>query len=53
VLQSEISHIDGMNKLKSHRAIRNLELRDVVKTESYGKTKRIILSKDIKNIMLK
>jgi preprotein translocase subunit YajC len=53
ILQSEISRIKGMNKLKAHRAIRNLELRGVIETESYGKTKHIILSKDIKNIMLK
>jgi predicted transcriptional regulator len=53
ILQSEISRIKGMNKLKAHRAIRNLELRGVIETENYGKTKHIILSKDIKNIMLK
>jgi hypothetical protein len=53
ILQSEISRIKGMNKLKAHRAIRNLELRGVIETESYGKTKHIILSKDIKSIMLK
>jgi len=53
VLQSEISQMEGMNKLKTHRAIKNLELKGVIKTKSYGKTKHIILSKDIKNIMLK
>jgi len=53
VLQSEISQMDGMNKLKTHRAIKNLELKGVVKTENRGKTRLIILSKDIKNIMLK
>jgi len=51
VMQSEISKIEGMNKLKTHRAIRNLELRDVIKTENYGKTKRVLLSKDIKNML--
>jgi uncharacterized membrane protein len=51
VLQSEISQIEGMNKLKTHRAIRNLELRGVIKTENYGKTRRVLLSKDIKNIL--
>jgi preprotein translocase subunit YajC len=50
-LQSEISRIEGMNKLKTHRAIRDLELKGVIKTENYGKTRRIILSKDIKNIL--
>ena len=52
-LQSEIGHMEGMNKLKTHRAIRNLELKGVIKTENRGKTKLIILSKDIKSIMLK
>jgi uncharacterized membrane protein len=51
ILQSEISQTEGMNKLKTHRAIRNLELKGVIKTESYGKTKRIFLSKDIKDIL--
>lgn len=50
-LQSEISRVEGMNKLKTHRAIRNLELKGVIKTEIYGKTNRILLSKDIKNML--
>ena len=53
VLQSEISGMDGMDKLKTHRAIRNLEQKGVIETESAGKTRRIILSKDIRDIMLK
>ena len=51
VLQSEISQIEGMNKLKTHRAIRNLELKGVIKTENFGKTKHVILSKDIKSML--
>jgi len=52
-LQSEISRMKEMNKLKTHRAIKNLEMKGVIKIEDYGKTKRIILAKDVKNIMLK
>ena len=52
-LQSEISRMDGMNKLKTHRAIKNLELKGVIETENNGKTNRIMLSKDIKGILLK
>lgn len=52
ILQSEISHISGMDKLKAHRAIRNLKLKGVIEIEGHGKTNRIILSKDIKDIML-
>ena len=51
ILQSEINRIEGMNKLKTHRAIRNLELKGVIKTENYGKTKRVVLSKDIKDML--
>lgn len=53
VLQSEITRMEGMNKLKTHRAIKNLEIKGVIKTEDHGKTKNIILSKDIRDIMLK
>ncbi len=52
VLQSEISRMDGMTKLKTHRAVKDLERKGIIKTESYGKTNRIILTKDIKDIML-
>jgi predicted transcriptional regulator len=51
-LQSEISLMEGMTKLKTHRAVKNLETKGIIKTESYGKTKRIILSEDIKDILL-
>ena len=53
VLQSEISRMEGMNKLKTHRAIKNLEIKGVIETETNGKTKRIMLTKDIKGILLK
>lgn len=50
-LQSEISLMEGMNKLKTHRAVKSLEKKGIIKIESYGKTNRIILSKDIKDIL--
>lgn len=53
ILQSEISRMDGMTKLKTHRAVRDLERKGVIKRESHGKTHRIILSKDIKEAILK
>jgi predicted transcriptional regulator len=53
VLQSEISRIEGMTKLKTHRAVKDLERKGIIKRESYGKTHRIILSKDIKDLMSK
>lgn len=53
VLQSEISRTDGMTKLKTHRAVKDLERKGIIKTERYGKTNRIFLSKDVENILLK
>jgi len=53
ILQSEISRMEGMNKLKTHRAVRDLERKGIIKKESHGKTYRIILSKDIKDAILK
>lgn len=53
VLQSEISRMEGMNKLKTHRIVKNLKLKGIIKVESFGKTNRIILSDDIKDVILK
>jgi len=53
ILQSEISRMEGMTKLKTHRAVRDLERKGIIDTESHGKTNRIILSKDIKELVLK
>lgn len=53
LLQSEISRMDGMTKLKTHRAVRDLERKGIIRIESYGKTNRIILSKDIKEVLQK
>lgn len=53
VLQSEINLMEGMTKLKTHRAVRDLERKSIIKTEAYGKTNRIILSKEIKDFITK
>jgi uncharacterized membrane protein len=52
-LQSEISRMEGMTKLKAHRAVKELERKGIVKLEQYGKTNKVILAKDIKEIILK
>lgn len=52
-LQSEISRMKGMTKLRTHRAVKDLERKDIIIIEKYGKTNRITLSKDIKDILLK
>ena len=53
VLQSEINLMEGMTKLKTHRAVKDLERKNIIKTETYGKTNRIILLEDIKELMIK
>ena len=53
VLQSEINLMEGMTKLKTHRAVKDLERKNIIKTETYGKTNRIILLEDIRELMIK
>jgi len=52
-LQSEISRTEGMSKLKTHRAVSSLEKKGIIKRETFGKTYRIILENDVKEIILK
>jgi DNA-binding MarR family transcriptional regulator len=53
ILQSEITRMKGMTKLKTHRAVTDLEKKGIIVRESYGKTYRIILSEDVKGALLK
>lgn len=52
VLQSEISRIPNMGKVKAHRVLQDLELKGIVKKEPFGKTNRIILQDIFKTIFL-
>lgn len=52
-LQSEISRTGEMNKLRVHRTVKDLERKNIIKVEKYGKTNRITLSEDVENILLK
>lgn len=47
-LQSNLTRLPGMNKLKSHRTVKRLQLRGVVEIQRYGKTNIVILNKEIK-----
>ena len=51
--QSEISRIEGIGKLKSHRIIQRLSDRRVVEIEKHGKTNIVKLSKNIKDVLVK
>lgn len=47
MLQADITRLEGMNKLRSHRTIKKLVEKGIVKVEGYGKTNEIRLAKDI------
>lgn len=52
ILQAEISRIDGIGKLKSHRIVQRLVGRGVIEIEHYGKTNIIKLNKEIKEALV-
>jgi uncharacterized membrane protein len=52
VLQAEISRIEGIGKLKSHRIIQRLNDRGIIEIESFGKTNIIKLNKGLKETLL-
>lgn len=53
ILQSEISRIPNMGKVRTHRIITELKKKEIITLEKYGKTNRINLTKEAKNILLK
>ncbi|MFA5931315.1 MAG: hypothetical protein WC821_03305 [archaeon] len=52
VLQAEVSRIEGIGKVKSHRIIQRLVDRGVIEVEGFGKTNIIKLNKGIKDVLL-
>ncbi len=50
VLQSELSHLEGIGKVKAHRLLERLEKRGVIEKETHGKTNLVKLAKEIKEI---
>ena len=53
VFQSEVSRIEGVGKLKSHRILRRLEDRGVIELEKHGKTNIVKLTKEISDVLVK
>ena len=51
-LQSEITRMKDMTKLRTHRAVKNLESKEILFSEEHGKTNKLVLAKDIKDILL-
>jgi uncharacterized membrane protein len=52
ILQAEISRIEGIGKLRSHRVIQRLSDRGVIEVEHFGKTNIVKLSKGVKEALI-
>ncbi|MBN1170107.1 hypothetical protein JXA56_03715 [Candidatus Micrarchaeota archaeon] len=50
-LQSEVSRIEGVGKVKAHRAVEKLVKRGVLEKEQLGKTNVLHLRKDLKEVV--
>jgi len=51
-LQSEISRIESMGKVKTHRIVKDLERKGVITVEKYGNTNRINLTDNLRKILI-
>jgi predicted transcriptional regulator len=51
-LQSEISRMDNMGKVKSHRTIKDLTRKGIVSVEKMGNTNYIHLTEDVRKLLL-
>lgn len=51
VHQHDLSHLPNLNKLKTHRILVNLEQKGVIKKEKIGKINKIILNKDLYDVL--
>jgi uncharacterized membrane protein len=51
VIQSEISRMENMGKVKAHRIVKDLEKKGIINVEKYGNTNRITLNEDVKKIL--
>ena len=52
-LQSDISRMDEMGKVKAHRYMQSLSKMGIVRIERYGNTNKIVLAENVKKIVLK
>ena len=52
VLQSEISRLPNMGKVKAHRVLKDMEIKGIISIDKYGKTNRVTLSADVKKLFL-
>ncbi len=52
-LQSEITRLEGLGKVKSHRILQKLLERGVIEIEEHGKTNIVRFSKTIQEVLIK
>ena len=51
VQQYELSHLPNLNKLKTHRILANLEQKGVIRKERLGKINKIVLNKELYEVL--
>ena len=51
-LQAEVTRMPGMTKLKVHRAVQSLLKKQLIEVQRYGKTNKLILKEEIKEVLL-
>ena len=51
VQQYELSHLPNLNKLKTHRILVNLEQKGIIHKEKYGKINKIVLNKELYDVL--
>jgi len=51
VQQYELSHLPNLNKLKTHRILLNLEQKGVIRKERLGKINKIVLNKELYEVL--
>lgn len=49
-LQSELSYLEGLDKVKAHRIIERMVERGIVEKEAFGKTNVVKLNKDLQEL---
>lgn len=51
VQQYELSHLPNLNKVKTHRILFNLEQKGVIRKEKLGKINKIVLNKELYEVL--
>ena len=51
VQQYELSHLPDLNKLKTHRILVNLEQKGIIHKEKHGKINKIVLNKELYEVL--